>query len=234
VTEFPQLGGDESASAPFVPTFHTTRIAHRAGNDRTALRLAVEAQVDWIEIDLWYAGGRLIARHERGLWRLPIVYDKWHMRVVRERPLDLAEIVRLSDGGPRLFIDLKGTARRLPQAIVETLRRLGAVERAAVCGQFWPPLDAIKQSEPRIQVFHSLGRPEHVNNYALRLEAEHGLSGISIGHWLLTPELVAGYHARAVQVFAWTVNDPAIALRLVGWGVDGIISDNLGLLNALR
>lgn len=233
MTDAPKSADGRPAAMLDARSCRTVRIAHRAGNDRASLLAALEARVDWIEIDLWYAGGRLIARHERGLWRLPIVYDKWHLRVLRERALDLAEIIRLTDGGPRLFIDLKGVARRLPSAIVQTLRRFGAVDRAAVCGQFWPPLDAIKQAEPRIQVFHSLGRPEHVGSYALRLEAEHGLSGVSVAHWLLTPQLVRAYRERDVQVFAWTVNDPATALRLIDWGVDGIVSDDLALLNAL-
>lgn len=197
------------------------------------MQCALAADVDWIEVDVWYAHGRLVARHERGVWRLPLVYDAWRVRLLRERSLDLAEILKLTDGGPKLFIDLKGTHRRLPNAIVETIHRCDAVGRVAVCGQFWPPLDAIKREEPGVQVFHSLGRPEHVSSYAVRLEAEHGLSGISIGHWLLTPALVRDYHARGVQVFAWTINDPAVALRLVGWGVDGIISDRLELLGAL-
>src|SRR5579885_1519857 len=146
------------------------RIAHRAGNDRTALQRAIEAGVDWIEIDLWYAWGRLVARHERGVWRLPVVYDKWHVRLLRERLLGLDDLIEITAGGPRLFIDLKGTSPRLPEAVVRTLRRQGACDRAAVCGQYWPPLDAVGAAEPRIRVFHSLGRPEHVRLHLARME----------------------------------------------------------------
>ncbi len=41
----------------------------------------------------------------------------------------------------------------------------------------------------------------------------------------LTPELVAEAHAAGLQVLPWTVNEPADMTRLVGWGVDGIITD---------
>lgn len=210
-----------------------TRIAHRAGNDRLALRQAIEAGVDWIEIDLWYAWGQLVARHERGVWRLPVVYDKWHLRLLRERLLDLDELIEMTAGGPQLFIDLKGASPRLPGAIVRTLQRHGACDRAAVCGQYWPPLDAIGAAEPRIRVFHSLGRPEHVRQHLDRLSRQTRSHGVSVAHWLLTPEIVRELGQEGRDVFAWTVNESTRASTIVGWGVDGVISDRLDLLAGL-
>jgi len=42
-----------------------------------------------------------------------------------------------------------------------------------------------------------------------------------------TRELVDRAHAAGLRVLVWTVNDPPEADRLLGWGVDGIITDNL-------
>ncbi len=212
---------------------HITRIAHRAGNDRSALQRAVDARVDWIEVDLWYAWGRLVARHERGVWRLPLVYDKWHVRLLREQLLSLDDLIDLTSGGPQLFIDLKGTSPRLPGAIVRTLQRHGACDRAAVCGQYWPPLDAVGAAEPRIRVFHSLGRPEHVRLHLARMEGQTRSHGVSVAHWLLTPAIVAELRQEGREVFAWTVNQPERASTIVAWGVDGVISDRLDLLAGL-
>jgi glycerophosphoryl diester phosphodiesterase len=174
-----------------------------------------------------------VARHERGFGRLPIVYDAWRIRLLHETIVELDELCRLTQDGPRLFIDLKGTDRRLPAAIVETLRRNDAVDRAAVCGQFWPPLDAMGRDEPRLKIFHSMARPEHVLAYAPRLAAEGRLDGVSVGHWLVTPELVQTYAERGLQVFVWTVNEPELASRFVEAGAHGIISDRLDLLAGL-
>src|SRR5437016_5858948 len=78
----------DASAADAGPARHRiSRIAHRAGNDREALRLATEAGVDWIEIDLWSSFGRLVARHERGVWRLPFVYEGWHVRPLRRPPM---------------------------------------------------------------------------------------------------------------------------------------------------
>lgn len=225
--------GHEPAGTSPAPGRKLVRIAHRAGNDRLLLRRAIDARVDWIELDVWYSYGRLFAHHERGVWRLPVVYDKWHVRLLRERPIDLAEVIRLTDPGIGLFIDLKGFHRRLPGAIIETLRRKGALERAIVCGQHWPALDAIARAEPAVRVFHSLGRPEHIIAYQGRSADMPRAAGLSVAKWLITPALVDRWARMGLQTFAWTVNEQGFADQLAGWGVHGIISDQLDLLATL-
>jgi len=42
-----------------------------------------------------------------------------------------------------------------------------------------------------------------------------------------SPELVARAHEAGCRLLVWTVNDPPEARRLLSWGADGIITDNL-------
>lgn len=42
-----------------------------------------------------------------------------------------------------------------------------------------------------------------------------------------TRELFGRAHAAGLRVLVWTVNDPPEAEKLLGWGADGIITDNL-------
>jgi glycerophosphoryl diester phosphodiesterase len=250
-----------SALPAFDPT--TARrpilVAHRGGHHTRALRAAIDAGVDWVEVDVWWHHRRLVVRHDPALWRLPVTYDGWRMRVALrpfptlDRLLDL-----LADTPVRLLLDLKGTlpedtlgktfartaarhllrvartARELPRALVETLRRRQAVARAAVCGQQWAPLDAARALEPALPVFFSLGTEEHITAYLRRLQDGTALPLISIRHSLLTAERVADLRDRGVTMVAWTVNDYARARELIGWGVDGITSDSLVLLQRLR
>ena len=44
-------------------------------------------------------------------------------------------------------------------------------------------------------------------------------------HRDLTPALLERAHSLGLAVIPWTVNDRADMQRLVGWGVDGLISD---------
>ena len=47
---------------------------------------------------------------------------------------------------------------------------------------------------------------------------------------LISEQFVHEVHSAGRKLFAWTVNDPKTMLRLAGWGVDGIISDDTKLL----
>ena len=42
---------------------------------------------------------------------------------------------------------------------------------------------------------------------------------------IVTPRLIAAVHRHDVEVHVWTVNDPDDMVRLVGMGVDGIVTD---------
>jgi glycerophosphoryl diester phosphodiesterase len=50
-------------------------------------------------------------------------------------------------------------------------------------------------------------------------------------YWeIVTKEWVDQVHARGQEMYVWTVNDPEVAKRLSGWGVDTLISDNPELI----
>lgn len=53
-------------------------------------------------------------------------------------------------------------------------------------------------------------------------------------HALVTHEKVRDWHDRGLHVYTWTVNDPALAARLLDAGVDGLIGDVPDLLLAAR
>ena len=210
-------------------------VAHRGGNSRRLLRAAIAAGVDWIEVDLWWHFGRIVARHDPAVWRLPLTYGRWRVAVAPLRLITLDELLDAIAGTPiRLLLDLKGRAADLPGALATALQRRDALPRVALCSQEWGPLDAARRLEPALHVFFSLGREEHVPAYLDRLAAGAAPPFTSISHRLLTPDRVAELHRHGVTMIAWTVNQPARARELVSWGVDGITSDSLGLLRSLR
>lgn len=47
------------------------------------------------------------------------------------------------------------------------------------------------------------------------------------GLTVITPRLIRTLHAAGVEVHAWTINDPHLMRRLLGMGVDGIITDRI-------
>ena len=47
---------------------------------------------------------------------------------------------------------------------------------------------------------------------------------------LISPGMIEYAHSRGVEVQPWTINDKSDMVRLINWGVDGIFTDDPGLL----
>jgi glycerophosphoryl diester phosphodiesterase len=63
--------------------------------------------------------------------------------------------------------------------------------------------------------------------HAMQLPCEFG------GRTLVSAQTVAAAHDLSVEMFVWTINEPAEMERLLGLGVDGIITDYPARLRAL-
>jgi glycerophosphoryl diester phosphodiesterase len=210
-------------------------IAHRGGNSRRALTLALAAAVDWIEIDVWLHYGRLVARHDRALWRLPVTYSRRRVSLQLAPAVVLSTAIEATDTmSTHQLVDLKGNEPGLPDAIVQTLAERGALGRAALCGQNWRPLDRARSLRPDVEVIFSLGRPEHLSAYLSRRRDGSAPPVTSCYHGLLTPATVDALKGAGSTIFAWTVDDVERARTLLAWGVDGIISNDYGMLAGLR
>jgi glycerophosphoryl diester phosphodiesterase len=59
-----------------------------------------------------------------------------------------------------------------------------------------------------------------------------GCIALNPRHTLLTQELVRDVRGAGLRVAAWTVNDPARAATLAGWGVDTIFTDAIDTIAA--
>ena len=64
--------------------------------------------------------------------------------------------------------------------------------------------------------------PRRIVSFVTRADA----SAATLHHQLVTRRTVDVCHARGLAVWAWTVNDRAVAASLVDVGVDAIITDD--------
>lgn len=210
-------------------------IAHRGGNSRRALRAALAADVDWLETDVWLHYGRLVARHDRSIWRLPLTYGRRSLALHLAPALVLSQVLDEARAhGRRVLIDLKGSAAGLPGEIARLLVRRDALDSAALCGQHWAALEAARTVEPRVEVVYSLGRPEHLTAYLARLRAGTAPTTTSCFHGLLTAERVRELKDAGATILAWTVDREERARELLSWGVEGITSNRYRMLAGLR
>jgi glycerophosphoryl diester phosphodiesterase len=131
-----------------------------------------------------------------------------------------------------LIIELKTADPALAKATVEEIRAARAVERVAV-GSFWyRALREIRRLEPRLAtgaareetrwaLYRSwVGWPVRSTAYREFQVPEH--SGRTT---IVTPRFIQVAHGAGLPVKVWTVNERADIDRLLGWGIDAIISD---------
>ena len=230
-------------------------IAHAYGNTRARLQTAVATPVDAIELDLWYNAGRLCVRHERRLDPLPILVDKrmrghllpplslplgkrWYVRL-DANGLKLDEVLLRVAGSKRLLLDLKGSYHaqqtlEFAQTLVRAIREHAAENWTTVCGQFWPVLGDVRKEAPDIDVRYSIEQVFQWEKFMRLVGEDERVRKVCIEHRFLNEERVRYIEEQGVDIFCWTVDDLTEARRLIAAGADGIISNDLKLLAALR
>jgi glycerophosphoryl diester phosphodiesterase len=230
------------------------RIAHAFGNRRDKIEAAASAEIDFMEADLWYRAGEVWVRHERRLGFLPLLYDRWppgvdsvgpwaltvfprHYVRLDINPLRLTELLERTQGRRGLLLDLKGSyggqgARTYAQTLARILAQSRRQEQVIVCGQI-EVLDQVREAAPHLDVRYSIEKQRHWQAFLRRLEADRPVRGVCMAREFLSDEIVELLKGRGLQVFCWTVDDAAEARRLLALGVDGIISNNIPLLEHL-
>jgi len=146
-------------------------------------------------------------------------------------PRLLDVLLRFRDA--RIVIELKGGHAALALATVDVVRRADAVDRVCIGSSSRRGLRVVRSAEPGIAT--SAAREEvrwAVYRSWLGLPPARGAkySAFQVPEFagatrVVSPRFVqaAGRSGRAVQV--WTVNDEDDARRLLGWGVQALITD---------
>lgn len=206
-------------------------IAHRFGNEIALVREADAAGVDLIEIDVWRHRGRLEVRHLKTLGPIPLLWDRWRLASALTPRLLLHRLVQETSPATELMLDLKGGDRALPGAVITTMQAELPGHRYWVCSQSWTLLEQFRDV-PDVRVVHSVGDERMLRQVARRL-TWHDDHAISINRRLLDPDRVRRLREQVPTLMTWAVNTRAEADRLVAWGVNGLISDDLDLLRQL-
>ncbi len=123
-------------------------------------------------------------------------------------------------------------------AVLELVEHMGALDRVTIQSFDWTGVRRAAQTHPQVHRAY-LTEAKTVQDSrlwwggvtvedfggsvprAIKAEGESW----SAHHVALTRELIEEAHALGVSVTPWTVNDPADMDRLIGWGIDGMITD---------
>jgi glycerophosphoryl diester phosphodiesterase len=132
----------------------------------------------------------------------------------------------------RLIVEMKDDLRELARATLEVLREADAMPRACLGSFYSGVLDEVRALEPRLatsgaqlEVRLALYRswvglfPRSVPYQALQVPERRERTQV------VSPRFLRGAHRAGVAVQVWVVNERADMERLLGWGVDGLITD---------
>ncbi|HEY5314647.1 MAG TPA: glycerophosphodiester phosphodiesterase [Pirellulales bacterium] len=234
-------------------------IAHRGDsrnapeNTLPAFESAAALGADFVELDyLASADGVSVVFHDEFLDRTTDACSRWADRQIPLASKTFAQLRELDAGswfaphfaGTRLSSLEQVLAAIAPRAClmierksgdaascVALLRSLGAIDRVTVHAFDWHFLRDCHELCPEL-LLGALGDKQPND---LVLDAARAL-GASLVGWeaaRLDEPAIAAIHARGLKAWAWTVDEPAEARRLLAAGVDGLISNVPGVMQRL-
>ena len=236
------IGSVATARIPFDNSIDV--IGHRGAggvapeNTRAAIERAISAGAQWVEIDVQEtADGEVVVMHDSDLMKNAGVDLKvWDATVDEitavdvgtsfdpqfhdERVPTLREILNLCKGRIGIIIELKsyGHGQMLEQRVVDLVEASGSVDEVQCMSLKPGVVGQLKKLRPdwRVGLLLSLAVGDVRN-----IEADF----LAVNARFATSRMVQEAHEAHKLLYAWTLNDPVSISRMVGRGVDGVITD---------
>jgi glycerophosphoryl diester phosphodiesterase len=168
---------------------------------------------------------------------------------------DLFDLVkRMGDANVRFAIETKlhpEKAGETPapepfaRAVIDEIRKAGVASRSQILSFDWRTLQVVQKIAPEIPTVYLSVQRRFDNIGAGRAEASPWTAGFKYVDYGSVPKMIkaaggsfwSAYfddldaqkvkeaQSLGLKVLAWTVNDPAVMARVLGLGVDGLITD---------
>ena len=209
-------------------------VAHRAGNALGTARAAAAAAVDVVEADVHLAAWRLELRNSKSLGPLPWHWDRgpWQLTPRSAPQVLLGALLDHLPPTTTVMLDLKGVGRVGRRTALELQARAGD-RSVLVCSRWWPSVDDVAALPAVLPVLTCRNRTE-LARLRRRLAGAPPPYGVSLHGSLLSEAAVQQLRRQVRVVMTWGVDDRQALDRVLGLGVNGIISDSLELLQEVR
>jgi glycerophosphoryl diester phosphodiesterase len=224
-----------------------------SGNTIESFRVAVEAGVDTIEMDvLWLPDAHLPPEQRHPL----VIAHDWE-DAERRTPLKLTEALDAFLEPPldRVEIDLDIKLPGREEEVVEALGERGLVERAMISTMELHTLGRILELQPALRrgwtypkvtkdwnskrwakgpvLAAMVAMRHHLPGLAAQKLPQFGVEAMWVYHPLVTPRLARICKLARTELIAWTVDDLPRMQKLVAMGVDGLCSNDPRLFQRL-
>ncbi|AMM31554.1 Putative monophosphatase/phosphodiesterase bifunctional enzyme [Sinomonas atrocyanea] len=216
-------------------TAHRGAAVERRENTLAAVRSALEAEADFIEVDVRVTrDGHVVLLHDPTLERLwgvdrPIAEMDWAeaagLGSGEERIPLLAEAVALVAGtAATLLIDMDTPDAAAPA--VSVVRGSAPGARVAWCGSL-EAVSAVRDLDPEASIWLPWNRRDIPPAELLeRLRPEV----VNAEYPVLSRDLVDAVHAAGLRVACWTVDDEDAMRWVLSLGADAVTTNRLGML----
>lgn len=227
-------------------------IAHRGAsgcfpeNTLAAFRAAIDAGADMCELDVQLTrDGALVVIHDdkvdrttdgKGAVAAMTLAEikrldagtRFDARFKGESIPTLEEVFDLVDGRCALNIELKAAGLEGP--VSDLVRARGAIGSAIISSFDWEAIARVRHIAPELRVGLLASRwPARLIGAATEIKAD----AINPSFDIVTEDLCIAAHNREINVYAWTVDEPAIMRSLIADGADGIMTNWPGRLAEL-
>jgi glycerophosphoryl diester phosphodiesterase len=159
-------------------------------------------------------------------------------RFAAERVPELSEVMRLTAGRCMLNIEIKESAFEadnpadaIEHQVVQLVKTSGAADRVIISSFCRPILE-------RIAGMHAPPAIAYISDHAADQSVLDMLLAMGAFSWhprfaVLTHGQVDMLHAAGLRVFPWTINTREEAEKLIAWGVDGLICNELQVMRTV-
>jgi len=230
-------------------------------NSLLAFRSALALGVDALELDLHLtADGEVVVLHDATLDRTstgggPVRDMKLaDLAAVRlktragaltgERVPTFAQVLDLAaPTSVELVPEIKVDAKRqrydgIEEKVLALIRARGLLARTTVQAFQVETIRRLRELEPQARTMLLVARGDVERDRARPAEAvrrarELGATDLGMNHRLIDADVMAAARAAGIRVAAWTVNEEADMRRMVGLGVDMVMSDRPDLAKRL-
>ena len=253
------MGGSHCRVPTPAPSHPVLVIAHRGfsaeapENTLAAFRMARAAGADAVELDVTTSrDGEVVVLHDpkvdrttngRGkvaelTWKELRALDagSWFdRRYAGERIPTLEEVLRLlGPTGLLINIEIKREAAPgIEEKVSELVRRAGLSERVVVSSFDHPRVVRMREIAPRLVTAVLVGRASLTGPSPAAAARGAGAPMLVAQHRALNPEAVKEARRLGLKVWAYTVDATKDMKRMLGLGVDGIVTNHPDRLRAL-
>lgn len=195
-------------------------VAHNSGGSIEATLEALISGADVIEVDVAEIDGELYSAHSPPL---PFVGQRWF------RGPSLARVWAASLGAEAISLDLKESSPEFVGLVADFIAARSPYRQVIISSREVSVLRALRPRVPNAILLLSVPDERTLDSLRTDDPALDIIDGVTIRHTVLDDDNVAWLSAEGLLVFAWTVNTLERVNELVGYGVDAITTDNLGI-----